>query len=58
MTTTLNGRVQEYPCTSCGHEGGICWIVRHPDLYPPISYNTKEEALRELERLRAGQVDK
>lgn len=44
------GWVERYPCTC--HEGGICWIVRHPKLDPPISYETEAEARATLRRLR------
>lgn len=47
-----NGSVQKYPCTC--HNSGICWIVRHPDLSPPVSYDTEEEAKKVLEGLRNG----
>ena len=46
------GYVQKYPC-NC-HKSGICWIVRHPNLKPPISYDTEEEAKKELDKLRKG----
>lgn len=44
------GGVQEYPCTC--HKNGTCWIVRHPDLQPPISYPTRIGAMRALNKLR------
>jgi hypothetical protein len=47
------GYVQKYPCFCGEHSDGICWIVRHPDAEPPISYPTELEALQALEELRA-----
>lgn len=49
------GYIQEYPCTC--HDSGICYIVRHPKLTPPVSFDTKEEAEEELKRL-VSEVDK
>lgn len=34
--------IQKYPCTC--HESGICFIARHPDLRPPVSFSTEKEA--------------
>lgn len=49
------GHVQRYPCTC--HDTGVCWIVRHPDVRPPVSYDTEEEALEALRRAREGSSD-
>jgi hypothetical protein len=55
MTTKDKGHVQKYPCdcTDPGNVNAICWIVRHPKLQPPISFETKAEAEEELAKLRA-----
>jgi hypothetical protein len=49
------GYVDEYPCDCMdpGNPKAICWVVRHPKLQPPISFETKAEAEEELARLRA-----
>jgi len=44
------GYVEKYPC-SC-FSTGICWVVRHKKVKPPISYSTEEEANKELEKAR------
>lgn len=56
MNKTPRGFVQSYPCTCYGPEH-VCYIVRHPDLSPPVSYPTEAEAqarLDELERAAAA----
>jgi hypothetical protein len=45
------GHIAEYPC-ACSNASGICWIVRHPLLSPPISFPTVEDAHKELKKLR------
>ena len=45
------GHVEAYPC-NCSGVSHICYIVRHPDMRPPISYPTEAEAEEVLERLR------
>jgi len=49
------GYVDKYPCdcTDPGNPNAICWVVRHPKLQPPISFETQEEAEAELARLRS-----
>ncbi len=42
------GYVEEYPCDCQGDGHTICWIVRHPNLKPAVSFSTKEEAEAEL----------
>lgn len=45
------GFIEEYPCTSCGHDTNMCYIVRHPKQSPSISYPTREEAEQALKEL-------
>jgi len=44
------GYVQIYPCKCSG--GNFCYIVRYPNGEMPLSYTTRGEALKELEKLR------
>lgn len=52
QTLPPQGWVDPYPC-DCSGTPGICWIVRHPSLSPPVSYPTKEEAEEALEKILA-----
>ena len=46
------GYVEKYPCDCQGGGAHICWIVRHPNCNPPISYRSKSAATRALNLLR------
>lgn len=52
MTTKDEGYVDEYPCDCQGPGFTVCWVVRHPKLQPPVSFETKAEAEEELAKLR------
>jgi len=51
-----DGYIQDYPCKCSG--GEMCFIVRHPNVTPDSSYETREEAEDTLRRIRSGELTK
>ena len=45
------GYVETYQCGSCYGPSSFCFIVRHPDQYPAISFSTMAEAQQFLDKL-------
>ena len=49
-----DGYIQDYPCKCSG--GEMCFIVRHPNVSPDPSYETREEAEEVLQQIRDGKL--
>ena len=51
-----DGYIQDYPCNCSG--GEYCFIIHHPKVTPPPSYESREEAEEDLKKIRSGELTK